>query len=125
MDFEFESNELEKFKRDIRNQSLDLINKLVKKHSPIKIGETVNTWPSWSTENEAEKLIVTEIILMAVDSWGYPGDKLSFEYEGAPLKKNGEKMKNRKPIWFNCFKKNAKRYHMPTYNRVEVTTARL
>jgi hypothetical protein len=118
---EFKSKELTVFQDKIEKESLNLINKIIKKHCPISVGEKIKALYG----EEAEWLIVTEISLMAVDSWGWHGEKLSFKYEGLPLKKNGEPMKNRKPKWFGCFEKNGKICHTPSYSRLSIMSANM
>ena len=116
---EFESKELSEYKYKIDKESLVLINKIIEEYCPIAVGEKVKTL----FMDNVEWLQVTKISLMAVDSWGWHGDKLSFKYEGIPLKKNGDAMKNRKPVWFGCFEKNGKIYHTPSYFRLLVSGA--
>ena len=122
MIIKFKSQELTVFKDRIEKESTNLIAKIIKKHCPISIGEKVRTFAYF---NEVEWLIVSKISLMAIDSWNYHGDRLSFEYEGIPLKKNGVPMKNRKPKWFGCFEKNDKIYHTPSYSRIAVVPANM
>lgn len=116
---EFKSEKLTEFQEKIDKESLSLINKTIKEHCPISVGEKVKTFYG----KEVEWLIVSKISLMAIDSWGWHGNRLSFKYEGLPLKKNGEPMKNRKPVWFGCFEKNGKVYHTPSYSRLSVVPA--
>ena len=116
---EFKSKELAAFARKIDKESVSLIKKIIKKHCPISIGEKVKT----KYDKKREWLIVTEIELMVIDSWSM--NRLSFKYEGLPLKKNGEPMKNRKPVWFGCFEKNGKVYHTPSYSRLSVVPANM
>lgn len=122
MIIEFKSKELAWFKGKIEKESLDLIAKIIKKHCPISVGEKVKTF---TYGNKVEWLIVSEISLLAVDSWGYHGEKLSFEYEGLPLKKNGEPMKSRKPVRFDHFEKKGKIYGTPSYSRLTVVPANM
>ena len=118
---EFKSKELSDFKEKIEKESVALIDKIIKENCPISVGEKVKAIYGDTTE----RLIVSEINLMAVDSWGWHGERLSFKYKGIPLKKNGEPMKNRKPIWFGCFEKDGKIYHTPSYLRLSVIPARM
>ena len=119
VDFEFKSKELRDFRENIREGSSNLINKIIKENSPIQIGEDVKT-TDW---NETQILRVISIKLWAISSFGFPGNELSFSYEGIPLKKNGEPMKNRKPVPFWTFIKNGKEYHMPSYFRIKIKVA--
>lgn len=120
--FEFVSAELSRFQAKIDKDSTALIAKIIKAHSPIQIGECVD---SFECGVYKQVLQVSKIKLCAVKSWGFPGDKLSFAYEGLPLKKDGSVMKNRKPIRFSAFRKDGKKYHMPSYNRLQIATARM
>ncbi len=43
------------------------------------------------------------------DRFGQMTETLSFYYEGIPLKKDGQPMKNRKPVCFTCFEKESRR----------------
>lgn len=99
-----------------------LIEKIVKEYSPIQKDEIID-WVKYN--GNVEKLKVARVILMAVDSWGCLGGRLSFAYWGMPLTKKGKVAKNRKQIYFYSFYKNGKKYHMPSYNRLEVKTARM
>lgn len=121
MQLEFKNEELEKFKFNIRQESQKLIDKIIKENSPIQIGEDVETIGF----SETRTLRVISIKLWADDSFGYPGNTLSFSYEGMPLKKNGEIMKNRIPVPFWAFTKNGKKYHVPSYWRIRIKTARI
>lgn len=121
-DFEFKSEEFERFKRKIYEDSDALIKKMIKENSPIKLDEDVKVF---EYRDEIQMLRVSKIEVWAISSWGCQGDRLSFDYHGLPLKKNGEPMKNRKPIWFNCFEKDGKRYHMPSYSRIKVIRAHM
>lgn len=120
--FEFNNDVLQSFMRKIREESLTLIDNIIKKYSPIQIGEDAET-----TDYKKDSLIlrVTKIELYAIDSWGGPGERLSFVYQGIPLKKNGEPMKQRRPIWFSSFIKNGKKYYMPSYNRFLIAEAKM
>lgn len=118
----FVSEELTKFKNEIRNKSIKLIDKIIKEKSVIQIGEDVEI----IQYNKYNKILrVTTIKLMAISSWGEPGEKLSFYYEGRPLSKNGELIKNRKPEWFGTFIKNGIKYHCPSYLRVTIVPAKI
>lgn len=121
MELEFKSKELAAFKERIDKESHVLINNIIEKHCPIFVGEKVKTL--WGEVEEW--MVVTKISLMAINSCGYHGGKLSFEYEGIPLKKNRVPMKNRKPKWFGCFEKNGKIYHTPSYSRLAVVPANM
>ena len=121
MELEFKSRELSKFEDKIEKESTDLINKIIKKDCPIVVGEKIKTL--WGEIEEW--MVVTKIELMAINSWNYPGDRLSFRYEGIPLKKNRVPMKNRKPKWFGYFKKNDKIYGTPSYLRVTIVPAKM
>ncbi len=121
MNFEFESKELQDFMKNIAESSCKLIDEIIKENSPIQIGEDVRTI---QYAGNIEILRVTKITLWAIDSWGNPGKKLSFEYEGLPLRKNGEPMKHRNPVWFDAFEKKDKKYYMPSYNRIKVKSAK-
>lgn len=118
---EFKSKELTVFQDKIEKESLNLINKIIKEYCSISVGEKIKT-----LRGEVEEwMVVTNISLMAVDSWGWHWEKLSFEYEGIPLKKNRVPMKNRKPKWFGCFEKDGKIYHTPSYSRLSVVPANM
>ena len=118
---EFKNKELTEFQDKIDKESCDLINKIIKEHCPISVGEKVKT--SWGYVDEW--MVVTKISLMAIDSWSYPGERLSFRYEGILLKKNRVPMKNRKPKWFGSFKKNGKTYNTPSYLRFAIISAKM
>jgi len=111
MRFEFESLELSEFEMKIRKESKSLIEKIIKEHSPIQIGDIVN------------ELKVIRVRLYGIDCWGSPFSKMSFSYEGIPLKKDGTPIKNRKPIWFSSFEKDGNRIEMPSYLRKEIVPA--
>lgn len=119
--FEFTSSQLSAYMDKIRKESQCLIDELIVKYSPIQKNEDVET----VRFGELQVLRVTKITLLAVDSFGHPGEKLSFSYEGLPLTKKGDPMKNRNPIWFSAFRKEGKKYHMPSYFRVGIKTARM
>jgi hypothetical protein len=119
---EFKNKELNKFTDKIEKESIILINEIIKNHCPIKIGEKIKTI---YYRDRVMWLIVSKITLMAVDSWGWHGNKLSFSYEGIPIKKNGEPMKNRKPVWFDHFEKKGKIYSTPSYSRLIVDSAKM
>lgn len=121
MELEFKSKELTVFQDKIEKESLNLINKIIKEYCPISVGEKIKTL--WGEVEEW--MVVTNINLMAINSWRYPGERLSFEYEGIPLKKNRVPMKNRKPKWFGCFEKKGKIYHTPSYLRLTIIPARM
>ena len=121
INIEFINKELDEFANEIKEKSIKLINKIIKNHCPIKIGEKIKSLYG----KEETWLIVSKITLMAVDSWGWHGNRLSFSYEGIPVKKNGEPMKKRKPLWFNCFEKNGKIYNTPSYSRLIVDSAKM
>lgn len=116
---EFQSKELSDYQDKIEKESTELINKLIIENCPIAVGEKVKSL----FMNEEEMMIVTKISLMAVDSWGRHGEDLSFQYYGIPLKKNGEPMKNRKPVLFDYFEKNGKKFGTPSYFRLLVSAA--
>ena len=120
-DFEFESRELVKYQRKIREQSQKLIEKIIKGKSPIQIGENVET----CTMANIQLLKVVDITLQAVDSFGTAGNLLSFGYTGMLLKANHEIMKNRKPIYFSTFTKNGTKYTMPSYFRIQIRSANM
>jgi hypothetical protein len=119
--FEFNNGALQSFMRKISKESLALIDNIIEKYSPIQIGEDVET----VTYNGTQTLRVTKIELYVIDSWGGPGERLSFVYQGIPLKKNGKPMKQRKPIQFSVFIKNNEKYWMPSYNRFLITEAKM
>jgi hypothetical protein len=121
MIIEFKSKELSVFDTKIDKESCDLINRIIKEHCPISVGEKIKIL--WGHIDEW--MIVTKISLMAIDSWNQPGERLSFQYEGIPLKKNGESMKNRKPKWFGSFEKNGKVYNTPSYSRLAIIPAKM
>lgn len=125
MGLEFKSKELTVFQNKIEKESLNLINKIIKEYCPIFVGEKVKTFTFSSNGDEIEWLKVSKISLMAIDLWNYPGERLSFKYEGLLLKKNGEPMKNRKPVWFSCFEKDGKIYNTPSYLRLTIIPARM
>ena len=116
---EFISKDLLEYQSKIGKESQDLIDKIIEEYCPIIVGEKIKTIYG----KEIEWLVVTEISLMSVDSWGCHGDRLSFEYSGIPLKKNRMPMKNRKPKWFGSFEKNGKIYNTPSYSRLLVSAA--
>lgn len=119
--YEFESSEYSEYKSKIWNESNKLIKKIIKEHSVIQVGDDVEI-----VDFQKNKILrVVTIKLMAVSSWGEAGEKLSFYYEGVPVAKNGKPIKNRKPIWFGTFIKNDKKYHCPSYRRVEITSAKI
>ncbi len=119
--FEFTSSRLTSYMDKIGKESRSLIEELVVKYSPIQIAEDIESIIS----GELQILRVIKITLFGIDSWDALGEKLSFSYEGMPLTKKGNPMKNRKPIWFSAFRKEGKKYHMPSYNRIEIKTARM
>lgn len=119
--FEFESKEFENYMERIRSESKQIIEKIILEYSPIKIGDDIET----ISFGRKTVLRVSTIELCAIDQWGYPGDKLSFNYYGLLLSKSGKPMKNRKPVWFSSFIKNKKRYDMPSYNRVNIKKAKM
>jgi hypothetical protein len=121
MGLEFKSKELTEFQDKIEKESFDLITKIIKEHCPISVGEKIKTL--WG--NVEEWMVVTKIDLMAINSWNYPGERLSFRYEGVPLKKNRVPMKNRKPKWFGSFEKKGKIYHTPSYLRITIIPAKI
>ena len=120
--FEFRSNRLTQFMEKINKESRFLINKIVELYSPIQKDEDVEVIRYLG---DPQILRVIEITLFAVSLYGSPGDKLSFLYKGIPLTKKGGPMKNRKPIMFDTFLKNNKKYHMPSYFKVEIKPARM
>lgn len=119
---EFISKELNNFRRKIYNDSQELIKKIIEKNSPVQIGEDVEIIKH---PGDTEKFRVTTIKLMAIDSWGEPGSRLSFYYEGIPLSQKGEPMKNRRPKWFSSFWKDGKEYRAPSCLRLEIVPARM
>lgn len=121
MGLEFKNKELTEFQDKIDKESCDLINKIIKEYCPISVDEKIKTL--WGEVEEW--MVVTNISLMAIDSWNQPGERLSFQYEGIPLKKNGESMKNRKPKWFGSFEKNGKVYNTPSYSRLAIIPAKM
>ena len=121
MVIEFKSKELTTFQDKIEKESTDLIAEIIKEHCPISVGEKIKTL--WGEVEEW--MVVTKISLMAINSWGEYGDRLSFEYEGIPLKKNRVPMKNRKPKWFSCFEKTGKIHGTPSYLRLAVVPANM
>ena len=121
MDFEFKSKRLSRCMSRLEIESQFLIDAIIAERSPIQVGENVET----ICGSVSQTLRVVSVTLHAVDSWSYPGDRLSFVYEGLPLTKKGVPMRGRKPIEFNTFFKNGKRYSMPSYNRVEIKSARM
>jgi hypothetical protein len=121
MKIEFKSKELTVFEDKIEKKSINLINKIIKEHCPISVGEKIKTL--WG--DVEEWMVVTKIELMAVDSWDCHGDTLSFKYEGIPLKKNRVPMKNRKPKWFGCFEKKGRIYDTPSYFRLTIMPAKM
>lgn len=121
MGFEFKSKELSKYMSKIEVESKTLIDAIVANKSPIQVGENIEAFLFL----EPQPTRVVSVSLYAVSSWGYPGDRLSFEYEGMPLTKKGVPMRGRNPIQFNTFFKNGKRYSMPSYNRVGIKPARM
>uniref|UniRef100_A0A6M3J360 Uncharacterized protein n=1 Tax=viral metagenome TaxID=1070528 RepID=A0A6M3J360_9ZZZZ len=121
-DYHFFSNELQRYQYKIHLDSVKIIDNIIKKFSPIQVDENVETI---DYGKEPEMLRVTKIELMAVDSWGAPGQKLSFRYEGMPLSKTGKPMKNRKPKWFGAFRKDGKYYDCPSYNRIKIVPAKM
>ena len=121
MEIEFKSRELSSFEGKIEKESADLIAKIIKQDCPIVVGEKVKTL--WG--DVEEWMVVTKISLMAINSWGEHGDRLSFQYEGIPLKKNRVPMKNRNPKWFGCFEKKGKIYDTPSYSRLIIVPAKM
>lgn len=117
---EFTSEDFADFTDRIEQKSTKLINKIIKNHCPICVGEKVKTF---GYGGEAEWLQVSTINLMIIDSWSK--NNLSFFFEGRPLKKNGEPMRNRKPVWFDCFEKNGEKYTIPSYCRLTVGQAKM
>ena len=118
---EFKSKELTVFQDKIEKESLNLINKIIKEYCPISVGEKIKTL--WGEVEEW--MVVTTIDLMAINSWGCHGERLSFKYEGIPLKKNRVPMKNRKPKWFGSFEKKGKIYNTPSYLRLTIVPAKM
>lgn len=116
----FEDESFSDYLRKIKNDSFKLIEKIIKKHSVIQVGENVEVI-MYNSDNI--KMRVTTVKLMAINSWGGAGTELSFYYEGIPLSKNGKPMKNRNPQWFGTFIKDGKKYHCPSYLRVEIIPA--
>jgi len=121
-DFEFECKELENFQKKIHNDSVELINWIIKKYSPVQIGDIIEI-TEW--DKSFKKLEITDINLHAINSYGHAGDRLSFDYAGLPLNKDGQVMKNRRRKYFGFFIKDGKQYHMPSYMRVEIKPARM
>jgi hypothetical protein len=121
MGLEFKNKELTEFQDKIDKESCDLINKIIKEYCPISVGEEIKTL--WGEVEEW--MVVTKIDLMAINSWNYPGERLSFEYKGIPLKKIRIPMKNRKSKWFGCFEKDGKIYNTPSYSRIIIIPARM
>lgn len=118
-EFEFESTELGEFANEIEKKSRQLIEKTIKEKSPIQIGDIVTEWYG----EEKQKLQVTEIKLYGIDYGSFFG-RMSFAYWGVPVKKDSvTPMSNRKPIWFNSFVFEGKKYHMPSYNRNQIVVA--
>ena len=120
-EYYFTSTELQEYMYKIRDESKGLIEKIIKEKSVIQVGEDVEV--CYAGKNKFVRVAI--IKLMATSSWGYPGESLSFYYEGVPLSKNGEPMKNRKPEWFGTFFKNGKKYHCPSHLRVKIITAQM
>ena len=111
--------ELDQYMRKIAVDSETLINKIIAKYSPVKIGEDIKEIPS------GRMIRIKKIDLLVVDSWGYPGDKLSFSYEGDLLTKKNKIMKNRNRVKVCAFQKNGKKYFTPSYNRIKIEVARM
>lgn len=120
--YHFKTDKLWKYRQKIEKESKELIEILIKNHSPIQLGEDVETI---SFGEETEMMRVTAVELMAVSNLGFPGDKLSFYYEGIPLGKNGKPMKNRKPKCLGAFIKNGQWYYCPSYYRVKIIPAKM
>jgi len=121
-EYEFISEDFKNFSNKIRKESITLIEKMIKDHSVIQIGEDVEI-ENYKQENSFIRVISVE--LMAISSWGDAGEKLSFRYEGIPLAKNGKPMLKRKPVWFGTFFKDGTKYHCPSYSRVKIIPAKL
>ena len=119
--FEFEHESLRVFMQKTREASAALIAEIIKEHSPIQKDEDIESLHL----GENKRLRVTRVTLEAISSFGWPGERLSFSYEGIPLAKNGEPMKNRKPISFSHFQKDGEKYYMPSYNRVEIVPTQM
>ena len=122
-EYVFLSDELHDYLRKIRNESKELIDKIIKENSVIQLGENVEVVPYFKEKTKIVR--VTTIKLMAISLWGEPGERLSFYYEGVPLSKSGEPMKNRKPEWFGTFIKDGKKYHCPSYLKVKIIPAKM
>ena len=120
--FEFASKELEAYENEIKKTSSDLIKKIIEKHSPIRRGEIVAAMLGFG--GATTPLIVTDINLHGI-RYHTCFERLSFSYEGLPPRKDGGIMKNRKKIWFASFKKNGRKYFMPSYLRHKIEIASL
>lgn len=120
MMFDFQCAGLVAFVERIEKESDSLIKKIISEKSPVQIGDDV------VMVHGGETLRVSDIGLMAVASCGHPDfGKLSFEYHGMRLTKNGAISKNRNPVYFNAFLFNGAEYFMPSYNRIKIGAANM
>ena len=119
--FEFQYHELPAFVERVEAESASLIKKIIREFSPVQIGDDVVV----IHVIHGGILRVSHIGLMAVASCGHPDfGKLSFEYHGRRLTKNGAISKNRNPVYFNAFLFNGAEYFMPSYNRIKIGAAK-
>ena len=118
---EFFDKKLFNYMEKIKNDSTLLIDEIIKKYSPVQIGEEVLDI-SWSRNR---KVKIVKITLMVMKYSGYPGNRFSFSYEGKLLTKKGEIAKNRKAVDILHFMKNGKKYYIPSYLRLRMVSARM
>ena len=122
--FEFRADELSEYMIETEKHSAILIKNLIEKYSPIQVGDHI-----LGIDNRKEMpLQVNKVELFAInDSWNFrcPGQKLSFSYLGIPLTKKGTPMKGRKCVWFSSFIKDGKKIRMPSYDRIQIKSARM
>ena len=114
----FKSRELSDFTSEILKKSKEISERIILSNSPVQIGDIVET---------DHGLVIVELIdIMASSSWGYPDfSRLSFEYWGKPVKKNGKKMVKRKMVVFDRFSKDGIKYAMPTCLRIRLANAHM
>lgn len=115
--YEFYNQELHHFACEIRKQSIDLIQKVIKEHSLLQMHDIaqINEW------NGFVKAQVCEIKLCG--NYGMNGYRFSFAYKARLLNKKGEVMKNRNPVWFGSYRIGDKVYSNPSYNRKRIVPA--
>lgn len=111
---------LQNFMQRLYESSYKIAINVIEEDSPIQIGEIVKAAGYWE---RSQTLRIVGIRLQAYSLVDCPGDALSFLYEGMPVKKNGEPMKNRKPIVFWWFIKNGTEYYMPDYYKLGTKSA--